>query len=57
MRRPELAAFALAAVVVICATVLLMAGKNVPDGLWILAASATTGGAGLAPGPRPHQLP
>jgi len=46
--RADLAAFAVAAVVVICAMVLLLAGNAVPSWFEWVAIAAITGGAGLA---------
>lgn len=46
--RPDLAAYLLAALVVVCATVLIALGRDVPDALWILAGAAAGGGAGAS---------
>lgn len=46
--RTEIYAFLLAALVAICATVLIALGDTVPPELWILGGVALGGGAGIA---------
>jgi hypothetical protein len=48
MTRPAIYAFLLAALVIVCATVLLLANHDVPEAFWIIAAGSAGGGAGIA---------
>lgn len=51
-RRPELYAYLLAALAIICATALAMTGQEVPDFLEFVAGVAVGGGAGVSVGSR-----
>ncbi|MFL6144517.1 MAG: hypothetical protein ACJ72N_21975 [Labedaea sp.] len=48
IKRPELVAYAFAAVVVVCATVLAATGHKIDEGFWVLAGSGVGGGAGVS---------
>jgi hypothetical protein len=39
---PELIAFLLAGLIVVCATILIATGHPVPDSLWLLGSTVTT---------------
>lgn len=47
-RRPELYAYALAGLAVVCSTILAGLGQDVPDFLPYIALGATTAGAGVS---------